>query len=476
MKRIVNYLKMSGVLLLLCSCSVNRQSGEKNEERPNVIFLSVDDLNDYPVSNLENVKTPNIDELRNSSLTFTNANCQAPLCIPSRASFFTGKYPHKTGVYVNGGDPWNKSEELQKVQTLPELFKKNNYYSYGAGKIYHANIGEDRMKRNFDNHPIYGGGFGPFPEKEHRVFSEKDEFPQFWGVQAFPNSIFPDVKNVDSAIDFLNAEHEKPFFMALGLWRPHTPFTAPERFFSMYDPDSINIPKGYTEDDLKDVPEFMKDRLDPFGRFEVTGKDHVDRWKHFIHGYYACTSFVDWNIGRLVSALDESKYAKNTILVIFSDNGFHLGVKDHWEKNTLWNTSSVVPLIVRLPDKNGKGRVVDTPVELTDLYPTLVEMCNLEGPSQELDGKSLVPFFEKEDFTWNKPALTSLGENMISIQDDEYRYIQYPDGSHELYNYKRDVYEWTNLADEKHYQDVVKRMQEFVPENFEKAIPGGRMN
>jgi arylsulfatase A-like enzyme len=462
-----------GALTLL---SVNSCDAVKNvPEKPNVIFIVLDDMNNYPVSGSEKLLTPNIDRLRRSSVTFTEACCAAPLSMPSRASLFTGIYPHNSGVYANGGDPWNNSEVLKKAETLPELFRRSGYYSFGRGKVYHAKMEDGRIQRNFDNRPVYEGGFGPFPDESHRVFSEKDVFSNFWGVQAFPDSAFPDVKNTDAVVEFLGQNHAKPFFITLGLWRPHTPFTAPQRFFDMYDSADIEIPKGYLADDLDDVPESGRALLDAFGRFKVTGANNIDRWKHFIHGYYACTSFADWNVGRVIDAVEKNGYAGNTIIVLFSDNGFHLGTKNHWEKNTLWDASAIVPLIIRIPG-SGKGKIVDAPVGLIDLYPTMADYCGLEIPPQKTDGLSLRPFLESETFTWDRPAITSLGEKMSSVRSKKYRYIQYPDGTDELYDTENDPFEWKNLASEKGMQQVVKEHRKHIPALFMKELPGVRRN
>lgn len=462
-----------GALTLL---SVNPFNDDKSAlEKPNVVFIILDDMNNYPVTGTEKILTPNIDKLRGSSVTFTEASCAAPLSMPSRASLFTGVYPHNSGVYANGGDPWNNSEVLRKAETLPELFRRSGYYAFGRGKVYHAKMEDGRIERNFDNRPIFEGGFGPFPDKSHRVYSGKDVFQDFWGVQAFPDSAFPDVKNTDAVIEFLGQKHKKPFFLTLGLWRPHTPFTAPQRFFDMYDPAEIEIPKGYLADDLDDVPHSGRALLDAFGRFEVTGAKNPDRWKHFIHGYYACTSFADWNIGRIIDAIEKNGYAGNTIIVLFSDNGFHLGPKNHWEKNTLWDASAIVPLIIRMPGST-KGRIVDTPVGLIDLFPTIADYCGLKTPPQKIDGFSLRPFLENEIYTWDRPSLTSLGEKMISVRSKKYRYIQYPDGAEELYDTENDPFEWKNLAGEKELEQVIKEHRKHIPSIFMKELPGVRRN
>jgi arylsulfatase A-like enzyme len=468
------YLASIPLSILAASPFVSCKHEKISLERPNIVFIITDDMNNYGFLGHENVLIPYQQALMKSSVTFTAAACQAPLCIPSRASFFTGIQPHNSGVYLNGGDPWNASEPLKQATTMLELFKENGYISVGYGKVYHQPLPVERLVKNFDNHPIRGMGFEPFPDEEYRVFSERDIFSQFWGVQAFPDSVFPDNINTERAIQFLNEKHDDPFFLTIGLWRPHTPFTAPQRFFDMYDPDEIRIPQGYKPDDLDDVPEFARSFIDPFGRFEVTGANNIDNWKRFIHGYYACTTFADWNIGRLVEALDNSDYADNTIVIVFTDNGFHAGTKNHWEKNTLWETSANTPLIVRVPGAPLNGEEIMFPVGLIDLYPTLVDICGLPEPNHQLDGKSLRPFLEKPGYTWDRPVLTSLGENFIAIRNMRYRYIEYPDGSAELYDHDNDPFEWTNLANRSEYASVIEDIKKHMPDSFMKALPGRR--
>lgn len=470
-KRKVVLLFFSLVLLTGCGSRKSPQIAEK-KVKPNVVMLIVDDMNDYGWGGAENVKTPNLDRLREQSVVFNNSYCPAPVCIPSRAATLTGISPHKTGVYLNGGDPWKTSKKLKEAETLAELFKRNGYYTYGRGKIYHKNLEEGRLEKNFDNRPIYEGGFGPFPDKEHRVYSEKDIFSEFWGVQAFEDSEFPDNKNTEAVMEFLEEDQDKPFFITLGLWRPHTPFTAPQRFFDLYDPDTIPIPEAYNKNDLDDIPEFAQNLLDPFGRFEVAGADNVETWKRFLHGYYAATSFADWNVGRIMKAIEESPHADNTIFIFFTDNGFHVGAKNHWEKNTLWEASALSPMSIKMPD--GFTSQVDSPVGLIDVYPTLVDMCNLKTPDQELDGKSLRPFLEKEGYEWDRPAITFFGEDMLSIRTKNYRFIQYPDGTVEFYDHTKDPNEFNNLVDDQAYQSLIKEHNQMIPEYFARELPGRR--
>lgn len=458
--------------LFLSACGFK---AKEKTSQPNVILIVADDLNSAAFTNVrQQVKTPRIDKFRASAITFTNAYCQAPLCIPSRASMFTGIYPHRSGVYLNGGDPWNQSEPLIKAETLPELFKRSGYTTFGRGKIYHKPLGDGRLERNFDNRPIYEGGFGPFPDKAHRVHAEKDKFKKFWGVQAFADSLFPDIQNTNAAIEFLTQSHDTPFFMTLGLWRPHTPFTAPQRFFDMYNPEKIEIPKGYLANDIEDIPQAGLDLLDPFGRFEVCGEENKKNWKHFLHGYLACTSFADWNLGRVVEALDNSKHADNTIIIFLSDNGFHCGTKNHWEKNTLWEQSARTPVCIRMPKTSAKGTTIRSMVQLLDLFPSLVDLCDLETPIQQLEGASLRPFLEDSAFTWERPAISSIGKDFVSIRTQNFRFIQYPDLTYELYDHTKDTYEWHNLSGNPDYKEIIEAHKKLVPLSFADELEGRR--
>lgn len=458
------------VMLIIAStvsCTVKQEALEK---RPNVVFMILDDLSPYAYES-KVIVTPNLDRLMKEATYFPNSNCAAPVCIPSRAALFSGVAPYQSGVYLNGGDPWNDSEVLKSVETLPELFRRSGYLSYGRGKIYHKTLEEGRIERNFDNRPIYEGGFGPFPDSANRVSASKDQFPRFWGVQSFADSLFPDIQNTDAVIDFLNQNPSEPFVVTLGLWRPHTPFTAPQRFFDQYVQDDIEVPAYYKSDDLDDVPEYGKSLLDPFGRFDKVGPSNPDLWRRFLHGYYACTSFADWNVGRIMDAIENSEHKDNTIFILITDNGFHVGAKNHWEKNTLWDASALSPMFIKLP--GGKPMRVKTPVSLLDIYPTLVELCGLESPDHQLAGQSLSPILanKTED---RDPVITTFGEGLVSLRTEKFRYISYPDGTEELYDVEQDPYEWNNLISEEQYAEEVQRLREHLPVSYAEELPGRR--
>ena len=455
------FLSASALSSLACS--------RQQPARPNVLFLGVDDMNDYGFYNaLGGVRTPHLDHFKQSAVTFQRSYCASPACVPSRAAVFSGLYPHTTGAYRNGCDPWRKPP-LDSTESLPELFRRSGYVTYGQGKLTHAPVAEGKLRSMWSNRP-HGGGFGPFPPEEDQVAG------RFWGWTPWekPDSDFPDVINADSVINFLERSHEKPFFLAYGLWRPHTPFTAPNRFFEMYDLEAIELPP-YKEDDLADVPALGRELAAVWGeRFVVSGKDTEHSWREFVLAYLACTSFADWSCGRVLDALGNSPYADNTIVVFWSDNGYHCGEKDHWEKTTLWEQAALAPMAIRLPGSPHAGSSCLRPVGSIDLYPTLADYCSLAPTSHNQEGRSLRPLLEDPETAWAQPALTTFGEGYASLRNERFRYIQYPDRTEELYDHESDPHEWNNLVKDPQLATVKEELAKSVPNRFAKSL-GGRM-
>lgn len=463
------FLAILAVFSSGCSNQTHTSDRLASDQKPNVVFIVVDDMNGYSVlKNYPVLKTPAVDKLVSQSYYFSNATCAAPVCNPSRASLFSGKYPHHTGVYFNGVNPYTNSV-LADLELLPEAFKRNGYITWGRGKSFHYPVGKKREEAMFDNRPQEKGGYGPFSGKADWYGANK------WGTikpWEGPDSDFPDVVNADAAITFFNQTHEKPFFLYYGLWRPHTPYTAPKRFFDMYKDADITLPPGYKADDLDDVPPLGR-RLSQFGaaamkHYTKKGMTRKEVWLKLMKAYCANTSFADWNVGRVLDALDESDYAKNTIVIFCSDNGFHNGTKDRWEKSTLWEQADIVPFLIRLPD--GKAYSCPQTVSLVDIYPTLMEYCRLTPPKHQLDGKSIVPVLKNPDFTWNRPGLTTYGEGYASVRNERYRYISYPDGTQELYDHKTDPYENINIAHKPENKKIIDRLSKAIPEYFERRI------
>ncbi|MEM7231905.1 MAG: sulfatase-like hydrolase/transferase, partial [Planctomycetota bacterium] len=250
---------------------------------------------------------------------------------------------------------------------------------------------------------------------------------------------------------------------------------APRRFFDLYDPKKISFPPpGYSKGDLDDVPAGGHKLAEIYGqRWKNFGASNPKAWRRLLHGYLACTSFADWNVGRVLRALDESGRGRNTIVIVTSDNGFHLGEKHHYGKSTLWEKSAKVPLWIRLPRKTHAGRECEATVELVDLYPTLRKLCGLEFPPQRLDGDDLSPLFEDPEASWSHPAITTYGEGRFSLRAGRWRYIRYADGAEELYDIGEDPYELDNRAQDEATESRRAKFRKKVPEKWVPSI-GGR--
>ena len=455
------------VLVNQAACAQVKNAGDGSVQKPNVLFIVVDDMNRYSVlKNYPVLQTPNIDKLVGQSYLFTNASCAAPVCIPSRASFFSGRFPHNTGAYFNGVNPW-ENPMLATTEVIPETFKKNGYETWGRGKMFHVELPNGREQAMFDN-KIFKGGYGPFGLKKNWYGHGKWSVIQPWEG---PDTDFPDVKNANAAIEFLSQAHDKPFFMYYGLFRPHSPYTAPKRFWDLYKDAKFTLPPGYLKNDLDDVPAMGRELVDSMKSYERDDMSKQEVWMSLMRAYCANTSFADWNLGRVLDALDKSPFAKNTIVIFCSDNGFHNGAKEHWVKSTLWDQADMIPLIIRIPD--GKAYRCPQTVSLIDIYPTLVEYCGLKGPDHPLDGKSMVPILKDPKAKWERNGYTVYGAGFSGVRNERYRYIRYPDGSEELYDHEKDPYEHDNIANQKGMEEVKKKLAVSIPGKFAKSM-GGR--
>jgi arylsulfatase A-like enzyme len=439
-------------------------------QRPNVVLIVLDDMNgwlsrrDYPA-----LQVPHLDQFRGQALNFVNAACSVTVCSPSRASFLSGLHPSTGGAYLNGADPWDKPGSRHgALQSLPEFFKARGYLTWGGGKLFHSPLPRARLAAMFDVEAKARNGFGPFPDAAHRRGGN-----QFAGVQPWtgPDTDFPDVENADQAVDFLGRPQEKPFLLFYGLWRPHTPYTAPRRFFDLYSKTRFDLPAGWQPGDLADIPPEGRRLTDGLKRVQVDGRIDEDRWREELLGYCANTSFADWNIGRVLAALDHGPHAANTLVVITSDNGFHCGPKERWEKGTLWELSAHVPLLVRGPGVR-RGTSPRT-VSLVDLYPTLAGFCGLGEPAHRLDGRSFVPLLRDPAAAWDRPSFTAYGKGNGSIRDERYRLIRYHDGTEELYDHASDPHEFNNLAGRPDHAAIAARLRRALPDTWAPSW-GGR--
>lgn len=451
-------------------------------EKPNVLFITIDDLNDWIgcLGGHPQSQTPNIDALAKRGILFTNAHCNAPICNPSRVSFMSGIRPSTSGIYLNTQDYKAKGASTRDAMMLPECFASQGYSTMGCGKVFHTAKG----RQHFDN---YGpaGGQGPFPPARINCPKEASPTPLWdWGV--FPKEEGPEYNDIADAAwtaDQLGKKHDKPLFLACGFYRPHVPLFAPQRYFDLHPYEQVKLPT-VLENDRGDIPDYAfkiaASKYSPSHEWFVKN----DKWKQAVQSYMACVSFTDDNVGKLVKALDAGPSADSTWIVLFSDHGFFLGEKQHWAKQSLWERATKVPLIVVPPRNRAQefaiGEQCHKPVELLSIYPTLLEACGLKAPEDQLEGHSIIPLLKDPDVEWpycaitthtassqasqNEPhKYTTFASASHAVRDDRYRYIRYADGSEELYDLKADPREWENISGEESSAEIITRLSSFLP-------------
>jgi choline-sulfatase len=441
------------------------------ESRPNVLFISVDDMNDWVgcLRGYPGVQTPNIDRLARRGVLFANAHCASPLCNPSRTALYTGLAPSTSGIY-NNDQFWRPA--LPDVVTMPAYFKRNGYHVAGAGKVLHHTSGfnppdqwHEFKLQVFDDPWYRRAEWYPWNQKipapPGHPFNGLKDFPgEFdWGVLPKTEGEYGDMRAVDFGVEFLNRRLDKPFFLAVGLWHPHIPLFAPQNYFDLYPESKVKLPES-PEDDLDDVPAIGR-QLAAARREELNRMVREGKYRDAVRAYLACISFADAMIGRLLAALDRSPYAKNTAVVFFSDNGWHLGEKKHWHKSTLWQRSTHVPLIIRAPGARAAGRARTQPVSLLDLYPTMVDLCGLPKKT-DLDGESLVALLH-DPGAKRKPAVATYLPGNHTVRTERWRYIRYRDGGEELYDCLADPNEYRNLASDPRHDGLKKELAAWMP-------------
>jgi arylsulfatase A-like enzyme len=415
----------------------------------------------------EDIKTPNIDKLAQRGVLFTNAQCPAPLCNPSRTAIMTGLRPATTGIY-NNKQVWAK--KMPNWVTLPRYFKNNGYHVSGGGKIYHHTPRgfnpRDQWHEYFDLMPDQGTQAEQVKRLglDREYFSDMPRHPNGswdWGPFEKDDYEMGDGHTVKWAMEFLDRKYEKPFFLAVGLFQPHLPFYAPAKYFNQYLKQNIVLPK-VLEDDLDDLPpaaaKIVKAGVDK--NFKMV--DECKELRAAVQGYLASISHADTLIGGLMQALDRSPYAENTIVVFWSDNGYHFGEKQRMGKRSLWERAAHVPLIVAAPGITKPGGRCDHPVDLMSLYPTLVELCGLPV-KVENEGVSIVPLLKNPAAKWEHVALTTHTKGNHTICSDRWRYIRYANGDEELYNHEKDPEEWDNLADQSEYTSIKNKLSRWLP-------------
>ena len=437
------------------------------QAKPNILFIAIDDLNDWvgPLKGHPQVQTPHMDRLAARGTVFTNAHCQAPICNPSRTSLMTGLRPSTTGVYALF--PWFRDvEELKDLVTLPQYLAQHGYRTYTTGKIYHARTG-----RTYNEFDVIGppASVGVLPPEKLVADTPQPHPLVDWGVFPHRDEDKGDWKVASWASDQLKKGMPEPFFLSTGFFLPHVPLYATQKWFDLYPEETLRLPP-MRRDDRDDTPHFswfLHWRL-PEPRLKYL--EESNQWKNIVRSYLASVSFVDSQVGRVLDALEAGGHADNTIVVLWSDHGWHLGEKLITGKNTLWDRSARVPLIFAGPGIS-EGAVSGRPAELLDMYPTLVEAAGLPAKGG-LDGHSLMPQLKDANAPREWPAITTQNHDNHGIRSERWRFIQYADGSEELYDMKADPNEWKNLAGDTKYKQVLSEHRRWIPKVNAKPAAG----
>ena len=429
--------------------------------KPNVLFIAIDDLNHWVghFGRNKQTKTPNIDRLASMGVSFTNAQCAAPVCNPSRAALLSGKRPGTTGIYDNN-NPFTKV--LTPDQSLVMQFKNAGYDTLGTGKLWHGGLGwpeqwttiqDETVKQGkVSDRSIGGIAFGPIVEGGDEAVSDT-------GI-------------ADYGISELSKPHDKPFFLTLGFHKPHMPWNVPQKYYDMHPLADIQLPPT-KEGDLSDIPPIGLKMAKPTG-------DHAavlasGRWKEAVQAYLATITYLDGQIGRVLDAYDKSPHKDNTMIILWGDHGWHLGEKEHWRKFALWEEATRAPFIWVVPGVTKAGGICKSPVDFMSVYPTLCDLTSVPKPAW-LEGDNINPLLSDPAAAWTGVAITTFGQNNHAIRTDRWRYIRYADGTEELYDHSNDEYEWTNLATNPEYTALKDSLAKHFPTNNVPPSSTGKMS
>jgi len=454
----LRFLFLVAAAAALAACTPSGKSS--GVSKPDVLLIMVDDLNAMiePLGDKQ-AKTPNITNLANRGMLFTNAQSIAPQCNAIRTAALFGVLPSSSGVYNNGQD-WRAMELFADKPSLPRFFREAGYLNFGSGKIFHAHTFSPSGHPGFND---VRGWDDYWPALDWQLPDELkpaavDQLPFNWG---------PVVGTFEATIDGMTSAYvirrmketndiKQARFMGAGIYRPHAPWYNPKEFFEEYPVESVQLPP-YKADDLDDIAPEHRDRQSMLRIMEAGA------WEEAVQAYLSSVSVADEAVGRLLKALDESGRADNTIIVLMSDHGYQLGEKNQREKETLWEPALHIPLIIVAPGVTKPGSRSNVPVSSMDLYPTLVDLAGLAAPAHLEAGESLRPLLENPDMEWDRAVLSTWGKGNHSARDKRWRYTRYADGFEELYDQDNDPNEWTNIAANPELTPVKERLATIFP-------------
>jgi arylsulfatase A-like enzyme len=427
-------------------------------EKPNVLFIAVDDLNHW-VGHLgrnKQTKTPHLDRLAKMGVTFTRAYCAAPVCNPSRAALLSGKRPGVTGIYDNQ-HPF--AGVLSPDTSLVTQFKNAGYDTLGMGKLWHGGLG----------FPGQWTATGERERPERGKLDDRSIGGIKFGILDGGDETVPDTAIADYGIAELAKKHERPFFLTLGFHKPHMPWNVPRKYYDLHPLDKIELPPT-KPGDLDDVPAGgvkMAKAMGDHARIVASG-----RWKEAVQAYLAAISYLDAQVGRVLDALEKSPHRHNTIICLWGDHGWHLGEKEHWRKFALWEEATRAPLIWVVPGVTKPGGVCARTVDFMSIYPTLCDLAGIAKPAH-ISGENIRPLLADPAAAWDKPAITTYGRHNHAIRTERWRYIRYADGGEELYDHDTDPYEWANLAAKPEHTATKTELAKLLPKDNAPESPRG---
>ncbi|MCA8987154.1 MAG: sulfatase [Planctomycetaceae bacterium] len=449
-------------------------------KQPNILMIAIDDLaNALGCYGDQIAQTPNIDQLAERGVCFERAYCQLPLCNPSRASLMTGRRPDQIRVYDLDR---HFRDELPEIQPLPEFLKTRGWATARVGKIYHYNVPAGIGTNGLDDPPSWQTVINPKGRDtlEENLITNPTPARPISAAMSWLAAEGTDEEQTDGMIATeaieLMTELKEPFFLGVGFFRPHTPYVAPKKYFDLYDFDDIQLPYA-PADDRDDIPPAAFAHNCPIPNY---GLDE-NTCRQALHAYYACVSFVDAQVGRLLKGLQAAGKDQNTIVVLWSDHGYHLGEHQGvWQKRCLFEESARAPLIIYHPQAAGNGTHCERIVEFIDIYPTVVDCCQLTSQLPDLPGTSLLPLLEDPQREWSRPAFTQIlrpgdGKPIMgrSIRTERWRYTEWNNGDagRELYDHLRDPHEFQNLVADPQFQPLIGRFRRMLDEQIEGTIP-----